>query len=777
MANKGTKTGIYQPGDISYTYVYDILTYIPDYTAGEMSVLQSNGYDASYPSQYCNSIVYGGSEQFVGGVLNYKVSGAVPVVTTPDYGGYAPTSKEFEDNSVKLNRPLRDLMSAATSFTSGMKFGQPEGDDVPSEIQIKTDIENRRSIVKWYKNGAVVAIDTLQHMASGNTVKIAVSGSGNTVTGYAYLFGGIDDDSTTAVYTSGMKTDANVLAILNTMGYAGANDDMYGFTDEDMGDFILSLIYRYDGSDGYTGNASDTVSGSGRPAAALTSLEGKCEQYGGYLGTDLIEYMSEGQGWTYLKTQADNNTPVQVQIPTAVEGEYVTIKCENISGIGPYFSYYDTDGNRTSYVSTSVYERGAGKVYLTWYPQSAGFNASSNILMCYYHDNGSQGWYAFTGFNIEDEGAEFEEFDNESAFKDGIEGYDPSGGQEDDDQEDAEDVQDPAYDPLGNGFLYAFMVDDSDMTNLADALVPDTLAQKIRTDFGNNLFDFIVSYHIMPCLTNGNSLNKIPVAYRGQAFVYGENDTQLQLAPISQSFYTVGCGSRVCWPQGTRPEGFENWANANIQLYLPFIGYVHLNTADVWKKTISIWYKFDILQGTCVANVNVGSNGTMYSYEGSCKYSIPFTSIIDHSNAQLLSGIFSSAGAAVSIGGVIAGGSPAGLINAAGNIADAAGGFISAAEHKSTINRGGCLSGAPGWQMPRHPALIITVPDYIRPDMIYNDLNGYPTFKSGLISNWQNNYIECGQVKLEAAANSSGAVPNDNELDMIKSILKGGVYV
>lgn len=778
--NKGTFTGEYQPNNIKYTYVYDLQTYIPDYTSLELSVLESHGYDASYPSQWCQTKVYGNTEQAVAGVLNFNATSFSPLVPSgvdPTSPYYVPTTKEYEDGSINLSRPLRDQMNAATTFTSGMKFGQPAGDDVPSEIQIETDRENRRSSIKWYKNGALVATDTLQHMVSGSSVKIAIAMSGNTATGYAYLFGGLDEDDSSAVWTSGLKSNADVLAIINTMGFAGENTTMHGFTDEDMGDFILSLIYRYDGADAKTGQASDSVSGTGRPAAALTNLEGKCEQYGGYLGTDLIEYMSEGQGWAYLKTQADNNTPVQVQIPTAVEGKYVTIKCENIGGSGPYFSFYDADGVMQGYIATSIYERGQGKAFLTWYPQSAGFNASSEIIMCYYGDNNTQGQYQFATFDIAGQGAEFEEFDNESAFKNGIQGFDPEGGQEDEDQDDPEDVDDPAYDALADGFLYAFMVDSGDMEHLNEALVPDTLAQKIRADFGNNLFDFIVSYHIMPCLTNADSLNKTAIAYRGQPFVYGENDTQLMLAPITNSYYTIGCGSRVCWPSGTRPDGFENWAEANIQLYLPFIGYVHLNTADVWKKTITVSYKFDILQGTCVANIGVSGAGTIYSYEGSCKYSIPFTSIIDHSNAQLLSGIMSSAGAAVSIGGVIAGGSPAGLVSAAGNIADAAGGFISAVQHKSTINRGGCLSGAPGWQMPRKPALIITVPNYIQPGMVYNDLNGYPTFQTGMISNWINNYIECGQVKLEAAANGSGAVPNDNELDLIKTLLKGGVYV
>lgn len=754
----------YLPGNYLYDYMYAIAAQQIEYGELEIKVLQSNGYNTSYPGTYCQNTVFGGEEKSIDNIISWQGSAANPFDM--------PTAKEYADTQMNLAEPVKIMYSHVTKFASETEFGQEPGETVPAKVVI--DNSGASSVIKWYKNGNLVTSETLGNKT--NTFALAVVTSGNTISSYAYIYQAyyVRD----RIFTSGVKSNANVLAILNAGGVAGEdNQTGYGFEDEELGEFALSLIFSDTGTDAYTGNATSTFTGSGRTADAYNDLVSKCEQYNGYLGSDLIEYMSEGQGWNYLKTKADANTPVSVQIPTAVEGEYVTIKCENIGGAGPYFSYYDTNDVRQGYVATSVWERGKGKAYLTWYPQSSPYNASSRIIMCYYNDNNTNGWYAFSNFNIAGLGAEINEYNNSDLFYRTIEGYDPDAGQEDEEQEDPDDVQDPDYDALASGFLYAFMVDAGDMVNLADSLVPDTLAQKIRADFGNNLFEFIVSYHIMPCLTNADSLNKVAIAYRGEPFLYGENNTQLTLAPISKSFYTVSCGTKICLPTGTRQNGFENWSLANVQLYLPFIGYVHLNTADVWGKAITISYKFDILQGTCVANIGVGKNGTLYSYEGVCKYSIPFTTAIDHSNMALLSGIMSTAGAAVSLGGAIAGGSPSGLLNVAGGISSAAGSFLQAAEHKSLINRGGCLSGAPGWQMPRHPALIITVPNWISPGMVYNDINGYPTYKTGILSGWTGNYVEVSQIDLRASSNSNGASPNDSELDMINSILKGGVYV
>ena len=80
--------------------------------------------------------------------------------------------------------------------------------------------------------------------------------------------------------------------------------------------------------------------------------------------------------------------------------------------------------------------------------------------------------------------------------------------------------------------------------------------------------------------------------------------------------------------------------------------------------------------------------------------------------------------------------------------------------------------------MPRKPALLITIPDIVdQTSTFYNNLNGYPTCVSDYLSSYAGYYVEVGQIDLQAAPNGNGSVPNDTELDMIKSQLKEGVYV
>lgn len=759
----------YTPGG-TYNFIYSIQTQVPKWNPFEHQVLLSNGYDDSYPSTYCNNTVFGGSETAVTRTIKYAgESYAYPMMNDP---------KIYQDSEVDLGYPLQAMYNGgATKFTSNAIFGQSAGEDYPATVVIERNSDPKTTSIKWYKNNVLVATDTINRWIS-DCFALALVSSGATITSYAYIFVPRNSEY---IWTSGQKSNADVLTILNDGGYAGSNEDVYGFTDEELGDFVLSHIYGWDlyahtyyaVNNGYACNSKSTIE--------LTNddLDERLAESGGYRGTDLIEYMTgkSGQaGWDILMSAEGDGKSCTIP---GVGGVEYTIKFHHSYGGNSYeFVVYDNnDVAKGFHTTNATCRKDGGCIYLTWYRQTNPIENAEDLLWVQLEPY-TNFIYTIKKFLQSDSVVpDYETFDNWGLLMDMIDGYDPNGGQEDDPQDEPEDVDDPTYDPLGSGFLYAFMVDSTDMTNLADALVPETLAQKIRADFGNNLFEFIVSYHMMPCLTNASSLNKMNIAYRGNAFTYGDNNTQLALAPITKSFYTVSCGSRVCMPTGARKDGFENWAQANVQLYLPFIGYVHLNTADVWNKTITISYKFDILQGTCVANVGVGSNGTIYSFEGSCKYNIPFTTAIDKSNTALLSGIMSSVSVVGAVGGAVAGGSPMSLLGAVGSVADATGGFMSALEHKSIINRGGCLSGAPGWLMPRKPALIITVPNRIQPGMIYNDTNGYPVFETGYLNGYENNYVEVGQIGLKAITNQYGATPNDSELDMIKTTLKGGVYV
>ena len=773
----------YDPIGADYRYISDVSTDADaDVSKQDVQVLASNGKDADYSQQYCNTVCFGAHEMSFNARMRYNPNA---IETTADAMAFMMGSPNINyDIYCELQAPIETLYSKATHFGTSVEFGQEEGEDVPAKCEL-VYLDGGGTQFKWSKNGTVVGTDT-----SGNKVQsfaLAVVLSGTTITGYAYIY-----YYNSEIWTTGLKSDPDVINILNTGGTVAKTETVHAW-ETDKGDFIFSLIFSESGTSAYTGVCARDTSYTIDYDLVNNILVSNCEAYNGYLGTDLVSFLAEtesnAEGWA--KFNDPSFTSAEVEIPSD-DGHVYTLgyyKTTTIPGSPDPITLNNVfvmkiDGvySGGGYLQTDSYMRHADSyVFLTWYPQSGDFYSKDRILWVSI-DHNVQGLFyefnSFFGFN----NTTFKDMTNVDESDGYANGYDGEG-QEDEDQDDPDDVEDPSNDPLGTGFLYAFEVSGTDMVNLQECLVPDTLSQKIRADFGNNLFEFIVSYHMMPCLTNADTLNKVHIAYRGVQFEYGENNTPLALAPISKTWYSVSCGTKYCMPKTTksdlmiRQDGFENWADAQVQLYLPFIGFVHLNTVDVWNQPISIQYRFDILQGTCVALVGVGQKGTIYTFEGSCKYTIPITTAVDHANQQLLSGIFSGVTSAVSVGGAIAGGNPVGIVGALGGVADSVGGFLSASQHKSTINRSGCLSGTPGWNMPRKPALIITIPDVKKVDDTYRRTNGYPCCKSVYLSGYTGEYVEVGQVELTARENTLGASPNDSELDMINAQLKGGVYV
>ena len=595
----------YQPSGQTYNYICNLQDTEVGWTPEESTTLESHGYDTTYPGSYCNTVVFGGTEIEVTSVLglnprNQSVMSQI---------GYAV--KGFDDYKVDLARPLQTQYNLADKFYTGMEFGQSVGETVPAKIRVvQTD---SGTSVLWYDNDVLVNTDTMSN--SFDWFALAVVVSGNTIKKYAYIF-----MVNGSLYTSGAKTNASVLSILNDGGYAGGGDTgRNGWTDEDLGDFIISKIYNRDGNPAYSGwvaggRTTETI------ATANEDLEQRCHNYGGYLGTDVVEYitgMDNGDAWTYLTTNPASDG-LSMTIPSATPETAYYIKWNYTS------QQFDIYLNETLQGSTTIYtgyHTEGSHLYITWYNQNDDVSLASRFPLVWMIR--TSGDYRVPQYQMYTPGLgsdlDLEEFDYSTGFWNDIDGYDPELGQEDESQEDPDDIEDPSNDPLSSGFLYAFMVSKTDMIHLMEALTPETLAQKIRVDFGNNLFDFIVSYHMMPCLTNADSENKVTISYRGNAFTYGDDDTQLMLAPISKSWYRVDCGTVICQPKTTtehplRWDGFENWSSAQVQLYLPFIGYVHLNTADVWGQAIHIVYIFDILQGTCTANIGVGNKGTLYTF-------------------------------------------------------------------------------------------------------------------------------------------------------------------
>lgn len=186
-----------------------------------------------------------------------------------------------------------------------------------------------------------------------------------------------------------------------------------------------------------------------------------------------------------------------------------------------------------------------------------------------------------------------------------------------------------------------------------------------------------------------------------------------------------------------------------VQLYLPFIGIVSLDIADVSRSTISIRYGVDVLTGACLASVSVqrdNAGGVLYQYSGNCACQYPLSS---GSYMGMVTGAIGALGSL-----------------ARGNIFGTAMGI---AGMHTNIEHSGGFSGNSGAMGIKKPYLIIS-----RPQSSMND--GFPSIQ-GYPSNYFTRLGNCSGFTQVAECHVENISATDKELDKIKDLLKEGVIL
>lgn len=176
---------------------------------------------------------------------------------------------------------------------------------------------------------------------------------------------------------------------------------------------------------------------------------------------------------------------------------------------------------------------------------------------------------------------------------------------------------------------------------------------------------------------------------------------------VGAQYTTVNCGSvKVA-------EQFGNvfdYTDTQIRLYLPFIGIVDLDTADVMRGNVSVVYHVDVITGACLAEVKVSrdaSGGTLYQYAGDASVRYPISS---GSYMGVVSGVLSAVGGVASA--VMTGGATLPL--AAGAVA----GGLSGAH--TQIQHSGNFAGNAGAMGGKKPYIIIERPQTMIADGFEN---------------------------------------------------------
>ena len=283
--------------------------------------------------------------------------------------------------------------------------------------------------------------------------------------------------------------------------------------------------------------------------------------------------------------------------------------------------------------------------------------------------------------------------------------------------------------------------------NVASATdIVDAVIKLCETIANSNLINYVIDCHIIPVTPQTGANANIKVGFR---------DTGISVPKVSNDYVDATCGSL------TIPEffhGFQDYACTRSKIYLPFIGFVDTKP-EYWQAgTISIDYKFNVIDGSFMCYIRSVSsksalNGSIIAqYAGNACMHLPLTGV---NYANMVSGLIGSAIAAASTGGTSA----------------VLGSALSAA---NTIAQGGDVQQSNGYNSTaalmgvRTPYLLIERPVAAYPAG-YAHTKGYPSNIGTQLSNITG-FTIIEDIDL------SGIPLTQGEIEELRGLLKEGVY-
>lgn len=263
----------------------------------------------------------------------------------------------------------------------------------------------------------------------------------------------------------------------------------------------------------------------------------------------------------------------------------------------------------------------------------------------------------------------------------------------------------------------------------------------------NNPMESIIGLHKVYATPIDAGVSTIGVGYL---------DSGVSSAYITQQYVDVNCGSVNLYEQFGNV--FDYSPFTSVKLYLPFVGIVNLDVAEVMRATISISYGVDVLTGACLARVTIsrdGNSNVLYQYAGNCAVQYPL------SMGSYMGIVSSIIGVAGSIAATVASG---------GSVAPLAIGAASAAFNAHTsVQNSGNFSGNAGAMGGKKPYLIVERP---QTKLANNQetFEGVPTNDYSELGN-MSGFVKCRDAHL------INVNATDTEINEIRQYLFNGVII
>lgn len=315
----------------------------------------------------------------------------------------------------------------------------------------------------------------------------------------------------------------------------------------------------------------------------------------------------------------------------------------------------------------------------------------------------------------------------------------------------------------GSGFLTAYEMTSGNLAGVGACLFGSTLEGKLSGLFVNPL-DWLVSLNVFPAKpTAGGSY---PVKLGRYKCVNDITDPEAlgvdaYGAKLTKQFKVFDFGT-LSVP--------ENWGNfldyegTQIDLYLPFIGTVSIDPAELLGGTINVQYTIDFFTGMCVANVLCTKNmelpsgqalsniNAQHSYQGNCATQIPLTRV-DY--GSMIGNLINSCTQAIT--------------NPTGALVNMAEGALNGAFRPSVTSKGNIVANS-GYCSVLYPYLRITRPITAEPES-FQEVVGYPSYINTTLGECDGICV-CEDIDLKGITGAT-----ESELNKIKQACREGVYV
>ena len=298
------------------------------------------------------------------------------------------------------------------------------------------------------------------------------------------------------------------------------------------------------------------------------------------------------------------------------------------------------------------------------------------------------------------------------------------------------------------GMVELYIPSTSDLASLAQYL----WAGNFDPDNFKKLFadpmDAIIGLQIVP-------VTAAEIGTTSDTLYVGNISTGLSMPKASRQYVPVDCGS-LSIPR--RLGSYLDYSpHTEMQLYLPYIGFVDISPDDCMGGTVSVKYLVDIIGGTCVAQVKC-NNHVLYEYAAACSCQVPVSA------GQYQNIVLGAVRGGVGLVSGILGAAGGGLFSGLSEAADAAMSMT-----KPKIQRSGGFGGSSGLMGHQTPYIIYTVPRLIVPGR-QNNFIGYPSYITRTLGDLTG-YTQIDSIHL------SGIPASQSEQAEIEQLLQEGVYL